>query len=217
MPGPGFDVTGTAEETGALPGGEYITSVLANKKGSGKLMKALSMAGTAAAPATGGASLAVPLVIGGAQFLSGVAQQRKAKSMLPPPNDLMEGNFLGELDRMRKSFETGSAYGNQLRQLRNIQQTQNTGIISAAGGNTGAAITGLARTASNIGDAYGNIAEAGEKRMDNYTAMYGDLMSRMAQRRADLDMMQYGQQMEKSAENRKAGLNTMLQVASLAV
>lgn len=194
---------------------DYMTSAL--KKGrSSKVLNAISMAGTAAAPATGGLSLLAPAVIGAGQFISGMVNQRKAKSMLPPPNDYMEGNFLGELDRMRKSFATGSAYASKLRELRNIQESTNQGIISAAGGNTGAAITGLARTGSNVASAYGDIAAEGEKRMDTYNSMYGDLLMRMANRRADLGMMQYGQAQEKGAEQRKAGLNTLLQLASVA-
>ena len=153
--------------------------------------------------------------IGGS--IEGIAKERKAKNLLPPPNDYMEANFLGELDRMRKSFDTGSAYTSQLRELRNIQAATNQGIISAAGGQTGAAITGLARTSASMGDAYGKIAAEGEKRMDMYNQMYGSLLGSMAQRRAELQLMQYGQQKQQSAELRKSGLNTLMQLASLGI
>lgn len=164
-----------------------------------------------------GTALGAEIGAGLGGTIEGMAKERKAKNFLPPPNDYMESNFLGELDRMRKGFETGSMYNTQRRELQNIQAATNQGIISAAGGNTGSAITGLARTGYNTADAYGKIAGEGEKRMDAYSQMYGGLVSSMAQRRAELQLMQYGQQKEQAAELRKAGLNTLMQLASLGI
>src|SRR3972149_1096884 len=97
--------------------------------------------GTAIAPGVG---TAVGSAAG--SYLEGVIKERGAKKMLPSSEDPMERQFLGELDMRRKSYETGSAYQSQLRELRNIQAGTQAGIMRATAGQIGAAVKGLSET-----------------------------------------------------------------------
>jgi hypothetical protein len=181
-----------------------------------------SMAGKAAGTAIGGpiggmiGSKVLPLVVGGVESIIGGAKKRKARGEMPGPEDNMERRRLGELDNQRRTFETGSAYSNQLKQIRNIQANTVKGLTRVSGGNTGQLLSAINNSGANAADAYGKVAAAGTERQDAYNMQYGDLLSKMASRRAALKMQQYTQDSVDAAEMKKQGNQTLMSYLGIA-
>ena len=179
-------------------------------------------AGTAIGGPLGGAigsqlgQMAAPLIVGGAQDIIGALGKKKAKSYMPGMEDPMERRRLTELDNKRKTFETGSAYASQLKQIRNIQANTITGATRASGGNSGALLNAINNIGLNTADAYAKVAGAGTERQDAYDMQYGGLLDSMAKRRAALQMQNYTQASVDAAEQKKSGNQTLMSLLGIA-
>ena len=175
-------------------------------------------AGNAIAPGVGGmiGGVVLPAVVGLGESLFGGAKKKKAQGLLPGSEDPMERRRLSELDNMRRTFETGSAYGSQLKQLKNIQANTIKGLTRASAGNTGQLLTSINMAGLNAADAYGKVAGQGTERQDAYNGMYGNLIESMAQRRAALQMQQYTQKATEGAEQQKSGNQTLMSLLGIA-
>jgi len=160
-----------------------------------------------------GAAMGSQLGAGIGTVIEGGVDSKKAQEKLPPSEDPAMRQYLGELDKRRKQFGTGSIYGNKMRQLGNIQSGTQAALATATGGNVGAAVEGMGRAAESIGSAYGGIVENEEVRLGEVEGMYAGLLNTMAQRRAELGMLQYGQKLQTAAEKRKQGMQTLLNIA----
>jgi len=152
----------------------------------------------------------------GKMFSSAIKGKRADKN-LPEPIDPLQMGFLNEINELRKSFKTGSGYANQMNELKNIQASTQSGILKAAGGNTGAAISGMARVGRNTQAAFGDIAEAGVQNQMKLLELAGEKTDQIVQRKAELDLMQFGQGKKDSAEQHKAGSNEMNKVVASGV
>lgn len=172
------------------------------------LSTGLGIAGGAAGASIGGpAGAQLGSTLGssvGKLFASGIKDKR-AKASLPEREDPLQRGFLDEINALRSQFETGSAYNRQIRQLKNIEAATQSGLIKAAGGGTGALISGLARAGRGTQEAYGDIAAAGDARADNLLEMAIGQGDKIVQRKAELDLMQYGQEAGDSAQLFKGG------------
>jgi hypothetical protein len=176
------------------------------------------VAGNAILPGVGGmiGQVALPAVVGGVESILGGINKKKAQSYMPGMEDPMERRRLTELDNKRKTFETGSAYASQLKQLKNIQANSVKGATRASNGNTGALLNAISNIGLNAGDAYGKVAAEGTARQDNFDGQYGDMMENMAKRRATLQMQQYTQKSVDASEQKKSGNQTLMGVLALA-
>lgn len=175
------------------------------------------LGGAGAAAATGGLSLALPIAEGIGQTIAGVVKSRQAKKLkdqLDTPDPRMS-QFMDEINRQRRSFETGSAYGQEMKELKNQESATQMGVIRAARGNTGSALQAIEQVGLNTGIGYGKIAAAGEERQDKYTQMYGDLVSRMEQRKYEENAYEYQQKSADARQSKLTGLQTILNAGSL--
>ena len=167
---------------------------------------------------TGGIGLAaLPLLEGGASLISGLVKQHQAsklKQQLDRPDPELQ-KYMGELDRQRKSFESGSAYGHEMRELKNQEASTQRGVIQAAKGNTGSALQAIEQVGLNTGNAYSKIAAQGQERQDRYNEMYGNLVSKMENRKYEENAYEYQQKQADARDAKMKGLQTLLNTASL--
>ena len=166
----------------------------------------------------GGLSLPMlPLIEGGASLISGLVKQNQAsklKQQLDRPDPELQ-KYMGELDRQRKSFESGSAYGHEMRELKNQESATQSGVIQAAKGNTGSALQAIEQVGLNTGMAYGKIAAQGQERQDRYNEMYGNLVSKMENRKYEENAYEYQQKQADARDSKMKGLQTLLNTAAL--
>jgi len=180
---------------------------------SGDLIGGLEIAGAIGETVASGGTLApqaIPLAIGGISSIAGAQGQKQAKQMLPPYQDPAVTKFGNEIDRQRRSFETGSAYSEEMRELKNQQSAQNQGVLRSQGGNTGASLAALRSIGLDTGGAYGKIAGEGRKREDYYTQMMYDIIGKQADRKLDIQTAQYNQSMLDARNQSAFGAQTGL-------
>ena len=67
--------------------------------------------------------------------------------------------FLEEIKRRRRSFQTGTAFESQIRNIRSAQAGTQQNVLRAAGGSGGAALAGLSRTQLATGAAINDIGQ----------------------------------------------------------
>lgn len=158
----------------------------------------------------GGGANAMGGLLGVSQLISGLSDKRRAGMNKPPLEDNEQRNFLNELNQKRKAIRTGSAYSEDLRQLRSQQAGTDAGILSASGGAGGAAIAGLARAQRGTGAAYGGILANAEKRADDFDSMYEGMLDKVAGRKLDLQTFEYNRALADAAKNKQAGQQNLL-------
>lgn len=127
--------------------------------------------------------------------------KNQATGLIPPEQDPAMATYLNQIDRQKRTFETGSAYAAQMRELKNQQSATQQGIVKTAGGNSGAAISGLSRAQQNTGDTYGKIVAQGTQRQDEYQQMYGNMLQDISNRRLGIQMMKYSQAEQDARQN----------------
>lgn len=151
---------------------------------------AAEVAGGIALTATGNPAAGIGLAASGIGSLSNAA---KPTPQPPPYTDPAIANFGSQIDKMRKSYQTGNLYGSEMRELKNQMASEQSGVLKLAKGNTGQAISALQRIGINTGNTYSKIVGQGQERMFDYDKMYGDLLNSMADRKLGIQEMQYEQ------------------------
>lgn len=139
------------------------------------------------------------------QSIAGMVKKNKAKDMFPMDEDPEMRAYLNDIARKKRSFKTGSAFSESLKELKNEEALTNRGILSASGGSSGAAISGLGRTQKNTGDMFGKIAEAGMQEEFSLDQLYGNVLSNMSQKKLELSLLKYNQAMTEASDLAKHG------------
>lgn len=179
-----------------------------------------SAAGGLAGAAGGALSMStpiLPLVEGGIGLVSSFIKQKQANKLkeqlsMPDPN---LSKFMGEIDRQRKSFESGSAYGAEIKELKNQQAATNEGITRLAKGNTGSALMAMSLSGLNTNRAYSDIAAKGEERKSMYDQMYGNMIQRLEQRKYEQNMDFYNQANIDARDARVKALQQLTNAAAM--
>jgi|GEM_PF-3958578 hypothetical protein len=143
--------------------------------------------------------------LGAYQLLYANKLKRQANALFPTSVDPQEQQYNQELNSIRKGSYSGASYANAIRSLRTQQMNSGRDIVAKAGGYGGGAIAGLALNAGEADDAYGKIASTLSHDLMGYQQMYGASTNSMVKRRADLDMMKYGQAEADYREDKAAG------------
>ncbi len=154
---------------------------------------AAGLAGATAA--TGGLAAAIPLALGAAQGIGSLIKGAQARRQEPPREDIEQRQFLSEIQRQRRGFQTGVAFRQTQRALRQTQASASRGALRTGRGDLLARLTRGTQTA---------LGEAAAKRGAEVSAlrqMEGDLIAKMSQRRLDLQRIQ-----QSKAEAQKEGL-----------
>jgi hypothetical protein len=137
-------------------------------------------------------------------------EQTKAQSEIPSLVDPQMQGYLDDVNRQRKSFNTGTAFSQQLNDLKSSEALTDKGILKAAGGGTGAAISGLSRVHMGTGKMFGDIAQQGIQETNYLDSLYGKTLGDMSQRSLSIQMMKYNQDYTASMDlNKKSNANIL--------
>ena len=124
---------------------------------------------------------------------------------MPPLEDPEMRSYLGYIQRKRRGIETGANYSNLYNAVgRNLANTQ-SGIIQASGGAAGAAITGLQRAQAGANNSVGDIAQQQMTDLGTWDNKYGNVLDSISQRKMDLRLLKYNQEMAEAAAKIKSG------------
>ena len=156
------------------------------------------------------AQTAVGTGIGAGQIFSGMQKKKKAENLFPFQEDPEMRSYLNDINRQKKSFNTGTAFAESLKELKEQQALTQKGILSASGGSSGAAMAGLSKTQKNVGDIFGRIAEKGMEQENFLNQMYGNILGTMSQRKLELNLLKYNQSMTEAADLMKHGQSNLM-------
>lgn len=169
-------------------------------------------AGAGIGAAFGNPMLGARLGSAGGSLLGSVIQGGKAQQAAPPLEDPRQRQFLDELNRRRRAFETGSAMQPERRALSQQQSALARGISRASLGSSGAAISGLSRLQRTTGAALNDIFARARQQQNFMTQMSLDLTNRMAQRKLDLQNLQQSRALAQSNRMQREGTSSLLNI-----
>jgi hypothetical protein len=150
-----------------------------------------------------GGPLGASIGTGLGQTIQGAVQKKKAKAMLPPPEDVGERALLNTLRRRQQALSTGTAYKPQTTAANQAAKTFAKNSFNAGGPVNMGAYSGI------MSQTLGNITQQTSQDMAQNLAQEGKLTTDMANRKADLTLLQRNEQMADAAENEKAGFQNL--------
>lgn len=143
------------------------------------------------------------VAVGAGQMIAGAIQKKKAKSMLPSPEDVGERALLNTLRRRQQAITTGTAYNPQVAAGRQMAKSLAKSSFNAGGPvNQGVYSSLMSQT-------MGNIAQQTGQELAQNLGQQGQLTTQMANRKADLTLLQRNEMMADAASNRKAGFQNL--------
>lgn len=170
---------------------------------------AIGALGAAAGPIGAGISAAV----GVGQGIASIVKKARARKLAPPPEDIEQRRFLQEITRQRRGFQTGTAFQQARRQLRQQQASTQQGILRAGGGATGATLQAFARAGRGTQEAFGEIAARGQEQERFLTNLQANLLNRISQRKLSLRLLERSQALAESAQLRREAFGNVLGTA----
>jgi hypothetical protein len=150
-----------------------------------------------------GGPLGASIGTGLGQSIQGAFQKKKAKAMLPPPEDVGERALLNTLRRRQQALSTGTAYNPQITAGKQMARSLAKNSFNAGGQVNQGAYSGL------MSQTLGNITQQTSQEMAQALNQEGQLVKDMANRKADLTLLQRNEQMADAAENQKAGFQNL--------
>lgn len=153
------------------------------------------VAGAAAGGIGGLLTKALPFAQGAAQGIGALRAGGRARALQPPAEDPEQRRFLNEIQQQRRSFQTGVAFRQTQRALRQQQALGARGALRAGRPDL------LARLTRGTQTAFGEAAAKRGQEVTALTQLQGDLLQRISQRRLDLARTQQSKE-----EARQAGL-----------
>ena len=150
-----------------------------------------------------GGPLGASIGTGLGQTIQGAVQKKKAQAMLPPPEDVGERALLNTLRRRQQALSTGTAYNPQITAGKQMAKSFAKNSFNAGGPVNMGAYSGL------MSQTLGNITQQTSQDMAQNLAQEGKLTTDMANRKADLTLLQRNEQMADAAENEKAGFQNL--------
>jgi hypothetical protein len=150
-----------------------------------------------------GGPLGASIGTGLGQTIQGAVQKKKAKGMLPPPEDVGERALLNTLRRRQQALSTGTAYNPQITAGKQMAKSFAKNSFNAGGPVNMGAYSGL------MSQTLGNITQQTSQDMAQALNQEGQLVKDMANRKADLTLLQRNEQMADAAENQKAGFQNL--------
>lgn len=143
------------------------------------------------------------LAVGAGQMIAGAVQKKKAKAMLPSPEDVGERALLNTLRRRQQALATGTAYNPQVAAGQQMAKALTKNAFNAGGQVNQGMYSNL------MSQTMGNIAQQTSQDIAQNLAQTGQLIKDMANRKADLTLLQRNEMMADAAENRKAGFQNL--------
>lgn len=150
-----------------------------------------------------GGPLGASIGTGLGQTIQGAFQKKKAKGMLPSPEDVGERALLNTLRRRQQALSTGTAYNPQIVAGQQMAKAMQRNAFAAGGPVNQGMYSGL------MSQTLGNIAQQTSQDIAQTLAQQGQLTTQMANRKADLTLLQRNEMMADAAENQKAGFQNL--------
>lgn len=143
------------------------------------------------------------LAVGAGQLALGAIQNKKAKGMLPSPEDVGERALLNTLRRRQQALSTGTAYNPQAIAGQQMAKAMQRNAFAAGGPvNMG--------TYSNLmSQTMGNIAQQTSQDIANTLGQIGKVTTDMANRKADLQLLEYTNKKATAADLTKSGFQNV--------
>lgn len=137
-------------------------------------------------------------------------EQKKAMGLKPPMEDPEMRGYLSYLERKKRSYETGTAYGRQTAEIGSELANTQAGITQASGGNAGAAITGMTNAQRGAGSAFGKLVENSQPIIAQYEGDIGKTIQDMSDRRLQMQKRNYQQVAGEAAILKKSGTEDIM-------
>jgi len=153
-------------------------------------------AGTFVAPGLGttaGASLGTGI----GQLIQGGVQKKKAKGMLPSPEDVGERALLNTLRRRQQALSTGTAYNPQMVAGQQMAKAMQRNAFAAGGP------VNMGIYSNLMSQTMGNIAQQTSQDIAQNLGQQGQLVKDMANRKADLTLLPRSEMMADASQNIK--------------
>jgi hypothetical protein len=150
-----------------------------------------------------GGPLGASIGTGLGQSLQGAIQKKKAKSMLPSPEDVGERALMNTLRRRRQALATGTAYNPQAVAGQQMAKSMQKNAFAAGGP------VNMGMYSNLMSQTMGNISQQTSQDMAQGLAQMAQLTTGMANRKADLTLLQRNETMADAAENQKAGFQNL--------
>lgn len=158
-----------------------------------------TLAGTALGSPTTGASIGTGL----GQAVQGAFQKKKAKGMLPSPEDVGERALLNTLRRRRQALSTGTAYNPQIVAGQQMAKAMQRNAFAAGGPVNQGMYSGL------MSQALANITQQTSQDIANTLGIESQTIKGMADTKRDLTLLQRAEGLADAAENQKASLQNL--------
>jgi hypothetical protein len=153
-------------------------------------------AGTFVAPGLGTAAGA-SLGTGIGQLIEGGTQKKKAKGMLPSPEDVGERALLNTLRRRQQALSTGTAYNPQMVAGQQMAKAMQRNAFAAGGP------VNMGIYSNLMSQTMGNIAQQTSQDIAQNLGQQGQLVKDMANRKADLTLLPRSEMMADASQNIK--------------
>jgi hypothetical protein len=150
-----------------------------------------------------GGPLGASIGTGLGQTVQGAIQKKKAKSMLPSPEDVGERALLNTLRRRQQAITTGTAYNPQMAAGRQMAKSLSKNAFAAGGPVNQGMYSNLMSQTMN------NITQQSGQELAQVLGQQGQLVKDMANRKADLTLLQRNEMMADAAQNEKAGFQNL--------
>ena len=131
------------------------------------------------------------MIEGVAQASAGANQMRKAKKLKPELEDPEQRSMLNYFERKRNSLHSGAAIAGAENELATTNASVSSGIVQAAGGDSGAALSGLSRLGKISGGTFNDILAKAEDRGQKYDELSAGLLDKISNRKLQLQMYEY--------------------------
>lgn len=151
---------------------------------------------------------AAELGVSAAQLIS--AHANKKRIVPPSSEDSRQDMFLKELNQNRANLSTGSAYRSFIDSINQDEANTINTVTKNAGGYVGAAIGAADTINKSAGDAKAKLGGEALNVQDQVNQERGALISEMAKRKYDVQLMKYGQNQADYRENKQAGFSNLL-------
>jgi hypothetical protein len=150
-----------------------------------------------------GGPLGASIGTGLGQSIQGAVQKKKAKAMLPPPEDVGERALLNTLRRRQQALSTGTAYNPQITAGKQMAKLFAKNSFNAGGMPNQGAYSAM------LNQAMGNVTQQTSQEMAQALSEQRQLATQMANLKNDRTFLQRNEQMADAAENQKAGFQNL--------
>lgn len=158
------------------------------------------------APLTGGLSVPVGTALGAITggVIGGVKANNASQSQNVPVVDPTERARLSRLEQISRSLSSGSDALTQqnIRNQQNVGRAAQNAIVKNTGGDVGGTLDALLRSQKATQGGVNNAVAQAAQRLPYFDSAAGQLASRIAQRRLELDLLNRSQKTAESAQAR---------------